>query len=203
MIIIIDNYDPYTNRLYQNIAGKADTRVFHNDKISVAEIEQMNPTGIILSPGLGRASKAGICIELIQKLGNKIPILGIGLGYQAIVEAFDGKVIETPENKQQKKIAHLENELFDSIANIFQSDTYASTAIELKSLPAELIVTAICEKQGVMAVQHVDKPCFGMQINPLSEFTPQGDRILNNFINICRAQGNHHASSTHQQAFAA
>lgn len=188
MIIIIDNYDSFTYNLYQSVADKADTRVFRNDKISVEDIDALNPDGIILSPGPGRPENAGICVELVKKLGAHYPILGICLGHQAIAQAYGGKI------KRQQKIVHgksslvhhLNDELFDGMPVNFMAARYHSLGLELNTLPADLVVTAISSQNTIMAIKHVSHQNYGLQFHPESILTPQGQTIIDNFISICQ-----------------
>lgn len=200
MLILIDNYDSFTYNLYQNLADKVDTRVFRNDKITVEQIDQMKPSGIILSPGPGRPETAGICIELIKKLGSKYPILGICLGHQAIATAYGGKVTQHSEIRHGKQslVHHLQSPLFENVTEKFTAGRYHSLIVELDTLPADLIVTAVCDNNTIMSIQHASYPCFGIQFHPESILTPQGKVILNNFIQLCNAVENHDDISNHQ-----
>ena len=145
MILLIDNYDSFTYNLYQIIAQfESDTKVVRNDKITVAEIEQMNPAAIILSPGPGRPENGGICIELVQKLYNKIPILGVCLGHQAIAAAFGGKIIQSGQIVHGKSthVFHCRQGIYQNMPLPFVAGRYHSLIVERETLPKELIIEA-------------------------------------------------------------
>lgn len=204
MIIIIDNYDSFTYNLYQMLAQHADVRVFRNDKVSLTDIEQLNPAGIVLSPGPGKPEDAGICQEIIQQFSGKIPLLGICLGHQAIVTALGGKVIEHDEivHGKTSRIYHLKSDLFSKVDNFFNAGRYHSLTADIESIPAVLRINAICERNSVMAVEHVEHPTYGIQFHPESILTPCGDSILKRFIDICY-RGKADVNSTVNQAHAA
>lgn len=207
MLIIIDNYDSFTYNLYQCVANKIDTRVFRNDKINIAEIKALNPSGIILSPGPGRPETAGICIPVIQQLAHEIPILGICLGHQAIGVAFGANVVQHHEiiHGKASTVHHIDNELFTHLPTTFQAGRYHSLVIELASIPADLSVTAICHDSSVMAVKHAAYPCYGVQFHPESILTENGNVLLNNFVTICQEHTlrKNNVTTINQQAYAA
>ncbi|OGT48860.1 MAG: aminodeoxychorismate/anthranilate synthase component II [Gammaproteobacteria bacterium RIFCSPHIGHO2_12_FULL_41_15] len=207
MLIIIDNYDSFTYNLYQVVAPHKDTRVFRNDKISVAEIKKLNPEGIILSPGPGRPENSGICLDIIKTLASEIPILGICLGHQAIGIAFGGNVIQHHEivHGKSSKIHHNQTDLFTEVPNTFFAGRYHSLVIELSTLPAELMVTAISEDGTIMGVKHAHHLCYGIQFHPESILTPEGPCLLKNFLTLCQNNKvrNNHVNGIAQQAHAA
>lgn len=192
MLLLIDNYDSFSYNLYQ-LLGEigADIKVIRNDEMSVEEIEQLAPQQIVLSPGPGRPADAGICEEVIKKLGHKIPILGVCLGHQAIGEVFQAKVTYA------KKIMHGKQSIVETIADMpifaglakkFPAARYHSLAVEKDSLPQELVVTAQSDDGEIMALRHKEYPIFGVQFHPESILTPQGRIILKNFLQIGGAQ---------------
>lgn len=191
MIIIIDNYDSFTYNLYQGIAERyPDVRVFRNDKVTVDQVRALNPKGIILSPGPGRPEDAGICVELIQKLSPSLPILGVCLGHQAIATAFGGNVIQANEIVHGKPgfIFHYRDHLFDDMSLPFKAGRYHSLIVEKESLPKELHIEAENENGLIMAIKHKHYPCYGIQFHPESILTPEGERLLMNFIDLCQVQ---------------
>jgi len=185
MLLIIDNYDSFTYNLYQAISSiYPDVRVFRNDAITVEEIEALFPKGIILSPGPGRPEDAGICVELIEKLGPKIPILGVCLGHQAIGLVFGGKVIQSSEifHGKESLIFHSRKDLFRGMPLPFQAGRYHSLFVE----GGDLEVDAETKDGVVMAVHHAKYPIYGVQFHPESVLTPEGNILLKNFLEICR-----------------
>jgi len=166
MILLIDNYDSFTYNLYQYIGEiYEDIKVFRNDKISLDEIERLNPDGIILSPGPGIPENAGICIEVVKKFGGKIPILGICLGHQAIGCAYGGKVVRANNIMHGKtsEISIVQNKLFKNLENSINVMRYHSLIIEKNTLPEELEVTAeSLDDKEIMAVKHREYEVYGL-----------------------------------------
>lgn len=188
MILLIDNYDSFSYNLVQ-LAGSInpDIKVIRNDEKTVEEIEQMHPEQIILSPGPGYPKDAGICEEIVTKLQGKIPILGVCLGHQAICEAYGGQIIHAKELMHGKKSRiriDTESPVFRGMKEEMDAARYHSLAAEGESLPSELKVTAVSEDGEIMAVQHEKYPVFGLQFHPESILTPDGRKILENFLNI-------------------
>ena len=185
MILIIDNYDSFTYNLYQIVAGLcADVRVIRNDKMTVHEVKQLQPAGIILSPGPSRPDQAGICIELIRAIDSATPLLGVCLGHQAIVTAFGGKVISAPEIVHGKSafIHHNHQGIYQRLSMPFQAGRYHSLMAERATLPTTLVVDAENDAGLVMGVRHVTLPIFGVQFHPESILTPEGHRLVQNFV---------------------
>lgn len=186
MILLIDNYDSFSYNLYQ-LAGSVepDIRVLRNDECTVDEIEKMNPRALVLSPGPGRPGDAGICIEAIRRFAGKIPILGVCLGHQAICEAFGGVVsyaAELMHGKQRLILQTGKSRLFAGMKESFLAARYHSLAARRDSLPSKLKVTAVSQDGEVMAVEHADYPVFGLQFHPESVMTPEGKKIIENFM---------------------
>ena len=185
MILLIDNYDSFTHNLYQLIAKfHSDIKVVRNDKISIEEVEKLRPAAIILSPGPGRPEESGICVELIRKMAPHTPILGICLGHQAIGVAFGGQVTSAQEIRHGKKspIFHRRKGLFKNVPLPFSAGRYHSLAIEKQTLPDSLLIEAETSNGIIMAVRHVEYQCFGLQFHPESILTPDGEKLISNFI---------------------
>lgn len=188
MIVLIDNYDSFTYNLVQYIGAlEPDIRVIRNDACTLDEIEAMKPDAIVISPGPGKPSDAGICIEAIRYFKDKVPILGVCLGHQAICEAFGGTVSYAKELMHGKSsVAQIKEAslLFQNIGPEMQVARYHSLAAIRESLPAELKVTAETGDGEVMAVEHRVYPVYGLQFHPESVLTPKGMILIENFLNI-------------------
>ena len=190
MIVLIDNYDSFSYNLYQLIGSvEPDVKVVRNDAYTVEEIEAMKPEAIILSPGPGKPSDAGICIEAIRYFAGKVPVFGVCLGHQAICEAFGGTVSYAKElmHGKQKEIHQIgENQLFQGLPETFPAARDHSLAALKEELPEELKVTAESEDGEVMAVEHTKYPIYGVQFHPESVMTPDGKIMIENFIDVVR-----------------
>lgn len=190
MIVLIDNYDSFSYNLYQLIGSvEPDVKVVRNDAYTVEEIEAMKPEAIILSPGPGKPSDAGICIEAIRYFAGKVSVFGVCLGHQAICEAFGGTVSYAKElmHGKQKEIHQIgENQLFQGLPEIFPAARYHSLAALKEKLPEELKVTAESEDGEVMAVEHTKYPIYGVQFHPESVMTPDGKIMIENFMDVVR-----------------
>ena len=186
MILLVDNYDSFSYNLYQLIGSiEPDIRVIRNDEMTAAEIEALNPDRIILSPGPGRPEDAGNIMEIAAKLGPKIPLFGVCLGHQAICAAFGGVVTYAKElmHGKQSNIHFAEDcSLFKGCPQDMLVARYHSLAAQEDTLPDCLKVTARTADGEVMAVQHRDYPIYGVQFHPESIMTPDGKRMLINFI---------------------
>lgn len=191
MILLIDNYDSFSYNLFQLVGTlNPDIRVVRNDLLSVPEIEALSPEAILLSPGPGRPSDAGICEEAVQKLSGKIPILGVCLGHQAICEAFGGTV------GYAKTLMHGKSSLtklapscplFQDLPPEIPVARYHSLAAK-EPLPPDLEAAAVAEDGEIMALQHKTHPTFGLQFHPESILTPDGETILKNFLTFAQNQ---------------
>lgn len=188
MVLILDNYDSFTYNLYQ-IAGtfRPDIRVAYNDRASVEEIEALKPSHIIISPGPGRPGNAGICEEAIRHFAGRLPILGICLGHQAICEAFGAEITYAKALIHGKKsLVHIANgnPVFHGLPPLLEAGRYHSLAVERSTLPDELLVIAETDDGEVMGVKHRDYDVFGLQFHPESILTPDGGKIIDNFLRI-------------------
>lgn len=188
MLLIIDNYDSFTYNLYQSVAQfHADVQVVRNDRITVNAIKQLQPSGIILSPGPGRPEDAGICIELIQALNSTLPFLGVCLGLQAIVTAFGGRVIPAPEivHGKQELVFHHRQGIYQQLSLPFAAGRYHSLIADRATLPKALLVEAENAAGLIMGIRHIELPIFGVQFHPESILTPMGNHLLQDFIEQC------------------
>lgn len=188
MVLLIDNYDSFSYNLYQLAAGiRPDIKVVRNDKISLDEIEEMNPDAIILSPGPGRPSDAGICEELIKRFSGNMPIFGVCLGHQAICEAFGGEITYAKElmHGKQSRVKKLgESRIFKGIEDDFLVARYHSLAVKEDTLTRNLIPVAVADDGEIMAVEHKKYNTFGLQFHPESIMTPDGKKIMENFFEL-------------------
>ena len=186
MILLIDNYDSFSYNVYQLTASiNQDIKVIRNDEMTVKEIEKLAPTHIILSPGPGKPSDAGICEDVIRHFAGKLPVLGICLGHQAICEVFGATVTYAKELMHGKQsVAELDNEsvLFRGMEREITVARYHSLAAKASTMPSCLKVTARTSDGEVMAVEHTDYPIYGVQFHPESVLTPQGYHIMENFL---------------------
>jgi anthranilate synthase component 2 len=188
MIILIDNYDSFAYNLYQLLgAEKKELKVIRNDQLTVDEISELGPEFIVLSPGPGRPEDAGVCVELVQKLAGKVPILGVCLGHQSICQAFGGKIIYAKElmhGKTSRALLDTDSRLFRKMNKNIQVARYHSLAADEQSLPSVLRVTARTDGGEIMAVEHQTYPVYGLQFHPESILTPEGAAIIHNFLNL-------------------
>ena len=185
MILLLDNYDSFTYNLAQYL-GELGCRVevHRNDKISVEDIVRRRPEKIVISPGPCTPQDAGICIELIQKLAGKIPILGVCLGHQAMGAAFGGKIVRAPKlfHGKTSEIQHDGKGLFRKLSNPFTATRYHSLIVERKSLPRELTITAETHDGIIMGMRHKRYLLEGVQFHPESVLTIPGKELLQNFL---------------------
>ncbi len=185
MILVIDNYDSFTYNLVQCVGEMgAELRVVRNDRITITEIRQLNPQGIILSPGPCTPSQAGVSVEVVRQLHKEFPILGVCLGHQAIGEALGGNVVKAGEifHGKTSSIIHSGKEIFSHIPSPFRGTRYHSLIVERDTLPMCLEVTAWTDDGVIMGLRHREYPTFGVQFHPESIATEHGKQILRNFV---------------------
>ncbi len=192
MFLLIDNYDSFTYNLrhYFGELG-AEVVVHRNDALSTAEALNLNPQGIIISPGPCDPDKAGICLDLIEKAYRDIPIFGVCLGHQCIGQAFGGTVLRAPK-PMHGKVSAIHHEgvgVFKGLANPFTATRYHSLMVERESLPDCLEITANSEDNVIQGLQHRELPIFGVQFHPESIASEHGHQILKNFIEIAGHSG--------------
>ena len=187
MILVIVNYDSFTYNLVQYIGTiNPNVKVVRNDQFNLEEIDNWNPSHIVISPGPGRPEDAGNSVMVIQKYGASIPILGVWLGHQAITVAYGGTVVHSSEIVHGKTamIQHNGSTLFNKLDSSFTATRYHSLVAERDSLPKELIITAELENELIMGNEHETNPVFGVQFHPESIATENGIQIIQNFLNI-------------------
>ena len=185
MIVIIDNYDSFTYNLYQYIGEiNKDVCVYRNDEITLDELEALIPSHLVISPGPGYPQDAGISIEAIKRFGSRIPVLGVCLGHQAIGAAFGGNIIHAEELVHGKayEINIHGGKLFEDIPSRIYAARYHSLVVDRKTIPKELTITAQTFDGEIMALQHRTFPIYGVQFHPESILTPDGKKILSNFL---------------------
>jgi anthranilate synthase component II len=183
MILVIDNYDSFTYNLVHLVARDDEVRVVRNDEIGIADIRELGPRGILISPGPGRPADAGITEDVIRELGSEIPILGVCLGHQAIGEVFGGRVDYAPELMHGKTsdVRHDGRGVFREVAQPFIATRYHSLVIARDSVPDELVVTAESDDGTIMGLRHQSLPIEGIQFHPESVLTTEGPRMIANW----------------------
>jgi anthranilate synthase component 2 len=188
MTLLIDNYDSFSYNLYQYIGAiDEDIKVVRNDELSAEQIRDLRPKHIIISPGPGKPSDAGVCISMIKTLYREIPILGICLGHQAIFEAFGGTVSYASKlmhGKASSVILDTENAIFKTMPEIIKAGRYHSLAGIESTLPEELQITARTDDGEIMAVCGKNYNVYGVQFHPESILTPNGNVIIGNFLKM-------------------
>ena len=191
MILLIDNYDSFTYNLFQMLGTLApDLRVARNDALTVREAAEMQPEGIVISPGPGRPEDAGISEDLVRELRGRIPILGVCLGEQAICQAYGANVgyaKKLMHGKQSETRIDRTSPIFKGLPETIPVARYHSLAVEKETLKGtDLRITGLSDDEEVMAVEDRERCVFGLQFHPESIMTPDGGRILSNFIDVCR-----------------
>ena len=186
MIVVIDNYDSFTFNLVQALGTwTPKIKIFKNDEVTLSEIEALNPSCLVISPGPGIPEKAGITLKVVEHFGGVIPILGVCLGHQAIAMVFGMKLKKAPRffHGKTSSVFHDDQGLFRGVPNPFIAMRYHSWIIDETTLPRDLKITAFTEDKVPMAVQHLRYPMYGVQFHPESILTIEGCKILRNFLN--------------------
>lgn len=186
MILLIDNYDSFAYNLYQLIGGiNPDIKVIRNDELTIPEIEALKPEKIIISPGPGRPSDAGIIEEVIKCFGGKVPMLGVCLGHQAIVEAYGGDV-DYAKNVMHGKASVIKvdntKSIFKGLKDSVRVARYHSLVGKRDTIPECLEVIATSDDNEVMAIKHRDYCLYGLQFHPESILTDNGEMMMRNFL---------------------
>ncbi len=187
MILMIDNYDSFTYNLVQYLGElHQDIKVFRNDKISISEIDTLNPDHIVLSPGPCTPNEAGISMEVVQYFAGKIPILGVCLGHQSIGQIFGAKVIraENLMHGKTSEVFHDGKTIFKGIPNPFIATRYHSLIVERETLPDCFEISAETAVGEIMAVRHKEYLIEGLQFHPESILTVEGKNLLRNFLSL-------------------
>jgi anthranilate synthase/aminodeoxychorismate synthase-like glutamine amidotransferase len=186
MLLVIDNYDSFTYNLVQYLGELgADMKVIRNDEVTAEAIEnELRPEKILISPGPGTPDGAGVSLEILKRLADKIPILGVCLGHQAIGQHFGGKVVRAPEPVHGKpvEVRHDGKTIFEGIEGEFSAGRYHSLVVERESLPECLEISAESPDGLIMAMRHRSLPIEGVQFHPESILTEHGKVMLKNFL---------------------
>lgn len=185
LVVMIDNYDSFTYNLVQYLSQlDAEVKVWRNDQISVAELRELKPDRIVISPGPGTPDKAGITLEVIRQLAGLVPILGVCLGHQAIGQCFGGRVVPASRLMHGKTslIYHDGRGIFRGIPSPFTGTRYHSLIVERESLPSCLMVSAWTEEGEIMGLRHRELPVEGVQFHPEAILTEHGLKLLANFL---------------------
>ena len=184
-ILMIDNFDSFTYNLVQGFRTHgAEVIVFRNNAINIEQAQALGPTHLVISPGPGRPKDAGVSMPLIQEFASKIPILGVCLGHQCIVEAFGGKIVYAQQLMHGKTsiIQHDQTTIFTNLDNPMVAGRYHSLAADITMLPKNLDISATTEDNEIMAVRHKTYPIEGVQFHPESILTPLGEKLMHNFL---------------------
>jgi len=186
-MLLIDNYDSFTYNLVQGFAAHgADVMVYRNDVIGIEEGLALKPTHLVISPGPGRPDEAGISLAMIAAFAGKVPVLGVCLGHQSIVQQQGGNIVRAEQLMHGKTslIKHDGKSVFEGISQPFEVGRYHSLCAETDSLPDTLEVTATTDSGVIMGVRHKTLQVEGVQFHPESVLTPEGDRLMTNFMRL-------------------
>jgi len=189
MLLVLDNYDSFTYNLVQYLGELGATmKVARNDKITVDEVERLEPEGIVISPGPGTPDDGGISLDLIRRFHARTPILGVCLGHQAIGQAFGGTVTRAQKQKHGKtsRIHHDDRGVFAALPQDFEATRYHSLVVQAEGFPSELEISARAEDGEIMGLRHRRFPVEGVQFHPESILTGQGKALLRNFLELTR-----------------
>ena len=186
-LLLIDNYDSFTYNLVQAfmVLG-ADVQVFRNDKITVDEALALEPTHLCISPGPGRPDDAGVSLDMIGAFEHRVPVLGVCLGHQCLVQHCGGQIVSAERLMHGKTsmVSHDAKTIYTGLSEPFQAGRYHSLTAESDSLPDTLEVTAQTGRGEIMGVRHRERPLEGVQFHPESVLTPEGDRLMQNFLQL-------------------
>ena len=186
-VLLIDNYDSFTYNLVQALAVLgARVTVKRHDKITVDEAKALGPTHVMISPGPGRPEDAGVSVAVVREMMGDVPVLGVCLGHQAIAQALGGTVesAQTLMHGKASPVYHDGRTLFEGLPNPFPAGRYHSLAVAEQQLPEDLVVSAYTSDGEIMGVRHRTLPTEGVQFHPESVLTPEGDRLLRNFLDL-------------------
>ena len=186
-MLLIDNYDSFTYNLVQAFAALgADVQVYRNDAITVAEALQLEPSHLVISPGPGRPEDAGVSLEMIEAFAERVPVFGVCLGHQCLVSYFGGDIVRAERLMHGKTsmVQHDGKTIYDGLSQPFEVGRYHSLCAEHDSLPDVLELTAETERGEIMGVRHKELPLEGVQFHPESVLTPEGDKLMANFLGM-------------------
>ena len=186
-MLLIDNYDSFTYNLVQAFAAHgADVMVYRNGAIDVDAALALAPTHLVISPGPGRPEDAGMSLAMIEAFAGKVPVLGVCLGHQCIVQAYGGEIVRADRLMHGKTsmVSHDGQSIFEGISQPFEVGRYHSLCAEDESLPETLVITAQTDRGEIMGVRHRSLPVEGVQFHPESVLTPEGDRLMANFMRM-------------------
>lgn len=188
MIVLLDNYDSFTYNLYQILAEYDEVKVFRNDKVTLQQIAELNPKGIIISPGPGRPENAGILIDVVKEFKGIYPMLGVCLGHQGIAESFGGNIVRAKNIVHGKRslITIKEAKIFKGLNEKQDVMRYHSLIVDRDTLPETLEIIAETDEKEIMAIKHKEYEVYGVQFHPESIYTSCGRKIIENFIkDVC------------------
>ncbi|MEX0975843.1 MAG: aminodeoxychorismate/anthranilate synthase component II [Woeseia sp.] len=188
-ILLIDNYDSFTYNLVQAFAADgAEVLVYRNDAITIDAAFDLEPSHLVISPGPGRPEDAGISMAMIAAFAERIPLLGVCLGHQCLVSHFGGAIVRADRLMHGKtsRVSHDTRTIYAGMPQPFEAGRYHSLCAERGSLPSVLKVTAETERGEIMGVRHTSLPLEGVQFHPESVLTPEGDRLMANFMRMKR-----------------
>jgi len=186
-MLLIDNYDSFSYNLVQAFASLgADVMVYRNDMITVDAAQALQPTHLVISPGPGRPDEAGVSLEMIAAFAESVPVLGVCLGHQSLVQHFGGDIVRAERLMHGKTsmAKHDGRTIFDGISQPFEVGRYHSLCAEHETLPDVLELTAETERGEIMGVRHKTLPLEGVQFHPESVLTPEGDHLMANFLRM-------------------
>lgn len=184
MIVMIDNYDSFTYNIFQQLAERGvELKVIRNDQITLSELEELNPSHLIISPGPGNPDQAGISMDAIKHFAGRIPVLGVCLGHQSLAQVFGGKVIRAERLMHGKTspIHHDGKTIFHEMPQPFEATRYHSLIVEKSSLPDSFEITAETAEGEIMGIRHKPTGAEGVQFHPESILTNRGEYLLENF----------------------
>jgi len=184
-MLLIDNYDSFTYNLVQAFAAMgASVMVYRNDAIAIEEGLALEPTHLVISPGPGRPEDAGVSLAMIEAFAGQVPILGVCLGHQSIVQQHGGRIVRAERLMHGKTsmVKHDSESIFTGLSNPFEVGRYHSLCAEEETLPSDLVVTAQTDRGEIMGVRHKTLQIEGVQFHPESVLTPEGDELMANFM---------------------
>jgi len=184
-ILLINNYDSFTYNLVQAFAAQGnDVLVYRNDAITIEQALALEPSHLVISPGPGNPDAAGVSLAMIGAFANRIPVLGVCLGHQCLVQHFGGNIVRAERLMHGKTslITHDGDALFADMSQPFEAGRYHSLCADAGSMPGALAVTAKTDRGEIMAVRHRSLPLAGVQFHPESVLTPEGDILMANFV---------------------